>query len=436
MKQTNYTIFQNDILKRQILKVPSDRMWEYDGVWTEPNKCYEAIIEIIDMEQTLEDDYVYILRLERTGSPYEIKWNDNILKIEEATKKSSERIDNVTIPTQWLQQHNTLVITSLDEDTTATMMIHSVKLLKRPHNHIIDYDIHIDYDKDYIQVHVNANYATQSIPTTCVIMSLKGKNIAKAKLDEFGNVTMKIRRKYITLWNDETHMLYHFILLTEKEVIAQPIAFQNTRFEQGKFYCDERAIPLRLINATMELKKPSDTWSKEWLITQMALWKKRNFNAIYVEETEDVSELKALCFQFGFYYISNENGIDTKEKKELIITTTGIIKKMPKVYLPLKAWIVEQQSGMLAMKNELLFQNLQDTYYVRIAVYQNGKRIGQKLKYILDFEPGMIEMFRPEWVSKLTGDVVVKIEFYQRIKTELIEKDDYYGAIKVKVEKE
>ena len=87
------------------------------------------------------------------------------------------------------------------------------------------------------------------------------------------------------------------------------------------------------------------------------------------------------------------------------------------------------------MKSEMLFQNLKDVYYIRVGVYQNGKRIGQKLKYILDFEPGVIETFRPEWVSQLEGEIVIKIEFYQRFKTDLIEKQYYYGSMKVNIHK-
>ena len=81
------------------------------------------------------------------------------------------------------------------------------------------------------------------------------------------------------------------------------------------------------------------------------------------------------------------------------------------------------------------FQNMKECYYVRIATYQNGKQVGQNIKYILDFEAGVEEQFRPAWTFKLEGDMVVKIECYQLYKTELVEKRYHYGTYEVEIHK-
>lgn len=433
-----YTIFQKDILRRHILKIPSETIYDLEEGWEEKSVGGAGIINLparidkVEYEKifsiSVEQESLYYLQLETTGSSFEVRLNHQLIGIGNGT----QRVYEIPITVLLKEKENRV---SIQFEEKENILFLGAKLLKRPQNHIFDYQISMKFQKEKIYMEIQAIYSGSIIPTKCLIISPKGKNVKKENLDENGKVSLEIRRKDVTLWNDETHLLYSLVFITAEEVIAEKMPIENVWFEDGCYYMDSTAIPLRMLNLKSEISGSLDALLKEELIEKMKMWKKRNFNAVYVEESMDSIYLKKMCSEFGFYYIRSFDGFSMNYRKELLLTEDGKWERMPRVYLPLKVWAIENNSGVLAMKSEMLFQNLKDVYYIRVGVYQNGKRIGQKLKYILDFEPGVIETFRPEWVSQLEGEIVIKIEFYQRFKTDLIEKQYYYGSMKVNIHK-
>lgn len=435
--QDDYSVFHKDILKRHIFKIPSKTMielydrWSGEQLETQSDITLPTYIlskkykKIFFME--VEQENLYYLRLHTIGTPFQLQLNG-----ESIFWGDGKQLDYEIPVTSFLKQGENNI--SIQFDTIEKGVFIGVKILKRPKNHILGYKILKQINEDQIFIEIQPTYIGGFIPSQCLLLTETGKKIKKVKVVEEGKIILDIPRKEIEVWNDETHRLYSLVFIMEEEVIAQKIAIRQEGFEGNCYVVDGKPVDLRIIHFGKAVSNRT-YMLKEELINHMSLWKKRNFNALYVDDSMDSPYLQKLCLELGFYYIREQQALSMKEEKELFITSDGVIREMPEVYLPLSAWEVKNRDGMISIKNEMKFQNLKENYYVRIATYQNGKQVGQNIKYILDFEAGVFENFRPEWASQLEGDITVKIECYQRYKTELVEKRHFYGAYELLIQK-
>ena len=434
---SSYSIFHKDILKRHIFKVPSrvtrvlNDGWKTDSLFSSEGVALPIRVSEIAYSRTfdmvLEEDRVYYLKLETIGNPFHVILNGE----EIAFGTGEQRLYEIPVTHILREEENRL---SIEFETEKEGILFRVEILNRPENHIMDYQIFTAVEDQEVILEIHPIYHGLFIPTTCFLISPTGKNIKKIKLVSANSFVLHIPRKDIEIWNDETCTLYSLLFVTEEEIVAEKIAIEHARFINSCYWVDDKSITLRVLNLE-EQEFDFHTLFREEVIEQMSMWKKRNFNAIYVDKVEQDIFLKQMCLKFGFYYITKNQEIPIQHRKEMVITPEGNIETMPKVYLPFKAWEIQNTNGMVAMKSKMKFGNLREFYYVRIGVYQNSKRIGQKIKYILDFEPGTVEPFHPDWISQLKGEVVIKIEFYQRYRTELVSKEYYYGAYKVRIQK-
>ena len=434
--EDEYHVFHSDILKRYIFKVPSKTMLELQDKWyigdlqMQTEVTLPTYIHARTYQKTfhmdLEKEKVYYLRFRIIGVPFHLQLNGVPIVFEDGTQLDYEVFVN-----PFLKNGENTILIQFNEGYEGVLF--GVKILQRPKNHMLEYKIVKWEDKEKITMEIEPMYVGDFVPSWCSLLTETGKNIKKVKVTKKGKIMLDVPRKKIEIWNDETHRFYYLVFIMAEEVIAQKIAIQQEGFEENRYVVDSKPIDLRLIHFEKAIDKKTYVLRDE-LIKHMSLWKKRNFNAIYVEESKDMPELQKICLEFGFYYIKGTQDFSMQEE-ELLITSDGIQKEMPDVYLPLRAWEVEKSSGMIVIKNEMKFQNMKECYYVRIATYQNGKQVGQNIKYILDFEAGVEEQFRPAWTFKLEGDMVVKIECYQLYKTELVEKRYHYGTYEVEIHK-
>lgn len=440
-----YTIFHPDISKKQMFHVPSECIYNMDRRWSteeivlneagfsrikrtylrlpariNPNN-YDRIIRL-----SKEEDKRYYFQIETFGSIFELEVNGQLI----AVGDGKQRFYEIDVSEHLCSGKNIFSIQFYGEKK---FIWESAKLLVRPINHIVDYSIGFQYfeQEKKIRIDIETSYKNELIPTFCSIVSPIGKTLAKIKL-RLGKGTMDLQD--VELWNHETKKQYILVFATKEEVIAEKVGFLDMSFENQRCRISGKKVELQVINLNRQIGCLPDELLQRELVKKLRSWKKRNFNAIYVEEKICSEFLEEVCCEQGFYYIISHKEFQMV-KKESILSEEGIFHPMPDVYFPIEIQILEPKKGLLGIKSKWNFGNIKEDYYIRICVCQGGQRIGHNIKYILDFEPETMETIDVSWISELDGKIEIHVELYQSIGNELIPKDYLYGKKVLTIEK-
>ncbi|MBS4930143.1 MAG: hypothetical protein KH020_02220 [Clostridiales bacterium] len=440
-----YTIFHPDISKKQMFHVPSECIYNMDRRWSteeivlneagfsrikrtylrlpariNPNN-YDRIIRL-----SKEEDKRYYFQIETFGSIFELEVNGQLI----AVGDGKQRFYEIDVSEHLCSGKNIFSIQFYGEKK---FIWESAKLLVRPINHIVDYSIGFQYfeQEKKIRIDIETSYKNELIPTFCSIVSPIGKTLAKIKL-RLGKGTMDLQD--VELWNHETKKQYILVFATKEEVIAEKVGFLDMSFENQRCRISGKKVELQVINLNRQIGCLPDELLQRELVKKLRSWKKRNFNAIYVEEKMCSEFLEEVCCEQGFYYIISHKEFQMV-KKESILSEEGIFHPMPDVYFPIEIQILEPKKGLLGIKSKWNFGNIKEDYYIRICVCQGGQRIGHNIKYILDFEPETMETIDVSWISELDGKIEIHVELYQSIGNELIPKDYLYGKKVLTIEK-
>lgn len=440
-----YTIFHPDISKKQMFHVPSECIYNMDRRWSteeivlneagfsrikrtylrlpariNPNN-YDRIIRL-----SKEEDKRYYFQIETFGSIFELEVNGQLI----AVGDGKQRFYEIDVSEHLCSGKNIFSIQFYGEKK---FIWESAKLLVRPINHIVDYSIGFQYfeQEKKIRIDIETSYKNELIPTFCSIVSPIGKTLAKIKL-RLGKGTMDLQD--VELWNHETKKQYILVFATKEEVIAEKVGFLDMSFENQRCRINGKKVELQVINLNRQIGCLPDELLQRELVKKLRSWKKRNFNAIYVEEKICSEFLEEVCCEQGFYYIISHKEFQMV-KKESILSEEGIFHPMPDVYFPIEIQILEPKKGLLGIKSKWNFGNIKEDYYIRICVCQGGQRIGHNIKYILDFEPETMETIDVSWISELDGKIEIHVELYQSIGNELIPKDYLYGKKVLTIEK-
>lgn len=440
-----YTIFHPDISKKQMFHVPSECIYNMDRRWSteeivlneagfsrikrtylripariNPNN-YDRIIRL-----SKEEDKRYYFQIETFGSIFELEVNGQLI----AVGDGKQRFYEIDVSEHLCSGKNIFSIQFYGEKK---FIWESAKLLVRPINHIVDYSIGFQYfeQEKKIRIDIETSYKNELIPTFCSIVSPIGKTLAKIKL-RLGKGTMDLQD--VELWNHETKKQYILVFATKEEVIAEKVGFLDMSFENQRCRISGKKVELQVINLNRQIGCLPDELLQRELVKKLRSWKKRNFNAIYVEEKMCSEFLEEVCCEQGFYYIISHKEFQMV-KKESILSEEGIFHPMPDVYFPIEIQILEPKKGLLGIKSKWNFGNIKEDYYIRICVCQGGQRIGHNIKYILDFEPETMETIDVSWISELDGKIEVHVELYQSVGNELIPKDYLYGKKVLTIEK-
>ena len=440
-----YTIFHPDISKKQMFHVPSECIYNMDRRWSteeivlneagfsrikrtylrlpariKPN-IYDRIIRL-----SKEEDKRYYFQIETFGSIFELEVNGQLI----AVGDGKQRFYEIDVSEHLCSGKNIFSIQFYGEKK---FIWESAKLLVRPINHIVDYSIGFQYfeQEKKIRIDIETSYKNELIPTFCSIVSPIGKTLAKIKL-RLGKGTMDLQD--VELWNHETKKQYILVFATKEEVIAEKVGFLDMSFENQRCRVSGKKVELQVINLNRQIGCLPDELLQREIVKKLRSWKKRNFNAIYVEEKMCSEFLEEVCCEQGFYYIISHKEFQMV-KKESILSEEGIFHPMPDVYFPIEIQILEPKKGLLGIKSKWNFGNIKEDYYIRICVCQGGQRIGHNIKYILDFEPKTMETIDVSWISELDGKIEVHVELYQSVGNELIPKDYLYGKKVLTIEK-
>lgn len=440
-----YTIFHPDISKKQMFHVPSECIYNMDRRWSteeivlneagfsrikrtylrlpariNPNN-YDRIIRL-----SKEEDKRYYFQIETFGSIFELEVNGQLI----AVGDGKQRFYEIDVSEHLCSGKNIFSIQFYGEKK---FIWESAKLLVRPINHIVDYSIGFQYfeQEKKIRIDIETSYKNELIPTFCSIVSPIGKTLAKIKL-RLGKGTMDLQD--VELWNHETKKQYILVFATKEEVIAEKVGFLDMSFENQRCRISGKKVELQVINLNRQIGCLPDELLQRELVKKLRSWKKRNFNAIYIEEKMCSEFLEEVCCEQGFYYIISHKEFQMV-KKESILSEEGIFHPMPDVYFPIEIQILEPKKGLLGIKSKWNFGNIKEDYYIRICVCQGGQRIGHNIKYILDFEPETMETIDVSWISELDGKIEIHVELYQSIGNELIPKDYLYGKKVLTIEK-
>ncbi|MBS6558958.1 MAG: hypothetical protein KH355_01645 [Clostridiales bacterium] len=398
-------------IKRTYLRLPAR---------IKPN-IYDRIIRL-----SKEEDKRYYFQIETFGSIFELEVNGQLI----AVGDGKQRFYEIDVSEHLCSGKNIFSIQFYGEKK---FIWESAKLLVRPINHIVDYSIGFQYfeQEKKIRIDIETSYKNELIPTFCSILSPIGKTLAKIKL-RLGKGTMDLQD--VELWNHETKKQYILVFATKEEVIAEKVGFLDMSFENQRCRVSGKKVELQVINLNRQIGCFPDELLQREIVKKLRSWKKRNFNAIYVEEKMCSEFLEEVCCEQGFYYIISHKEFQMV-KKESILSEEGIFHPMPDVYFPIEIQILEPKKGLLGIKSKWNFGNIKEDYYIRISVCQGGQRIGHNIKYILDFEPKTMETIDVSWISELDGKIEVHVELYQSVGNELIPKDYLYGKKVLTIEK-
>ena len=440
-----YTIFHPDISKKQMFHGLSECIYDMDRRWSaeesvlnqtefaetkrtylrlpariKPN-TYDRIIRL-----TKEEDKKYYFQIETFGSIFELEVNRQLI----AVGDGKQRFYEIDVSEHLHSGKNIFSIQFYGEKK---FVWESAKLLVRPINHIVDYSIGFQYfeQEKKIRIDIETFYKNELIPTFCSIVSPIGKTIGKIKL-RLGKGTMELQD--IELWNHETKKQYLLVFATKEEVIAEKVGFLDMSFENQRCTVNGKKMELQVINLSRQIKCLPDELLQREIVKKLRSWKKRNFNAIYVEEKMCSEFLEEVCCEQGFYYVIAQKEFQMV-KKESILSEEGIFDPMPSVYFPIEIQILDPKKGLLGIKSKWNFGNIKEDYYIRICVYQEEQRIGHNIKYILDFEPETMETINVSWISELDGKIEIHVELYQSVGNELIPKDYLYGKKVLTIQK-
>ncbi len=196
-----------------------------------------------------------------------------------------------------------------------------VYLLTRPQNHIRDFTVRTPVEDDYKTARIDVSFEWTGDPaeTVCTLYSPDGEELAKASAEN-GAVSFPLADA--VLWNAEQPNLYQLVIRTPGEVICQDVGVRRIEIRNATLLFNGVAIKLRGTN-----RHDSDPFvgyavDEEKLLTDLALMKQHNMNAIRTSHYPNSPWATQLYSRYGFYVI-DESDI------EMHGTVTVYLKDMP-----------------------------------------------------------------------------------------------------------
>lgn len=177
-----------------------------------------------------------------------------------------------------------------------------VYLLLRPQNHVRDFRVRTLVDDGYrnAQVQVELEWSAGEGEAQCTLTAPDGKKLGTLAAGK-SPVTFEV--KDAQLWNAENPVLYRLLIETPQEAIAQEVGIRRIEVRGKTLYFNGVNIKLKGVN-----RHDSDPYlgyalGEEQLMTDLALMKRHNFNAIRTSHYPNAPWATQLYDRYGFYVI-------------------------------------------------------------------------------------------------------------------------------------
>lgn len=177
-----------------------------------------------------------------------------------------------------------------------------VYILSRPVDHIRDYFVKTTLDEDFAtaNITIDIDYSTPSA-TQCqyTLEDREGNILVTGTASD--QITLSIDNPI--LWNSETPYLYTLTLLTESEKIVEKIGLRQIEIKNGVVYVNGMNIKFKGVNRHDSDPLTGAYVSVENMLTDLALMKQHNINAIRTSHYPNDPIFTQLCDYYGFYVI-------------------------------------------------------------------------------------------------------------------------------------
>lgn len=176
-----------------------------------------------------------------------------------------------------------------------------VYLLKRPKQSIRDYFIKTALKDTAAEVSVDLTYFQEQIPVTISLYDMENRLLNSQKLEGAERFSLEIPDPI--LWNTEAPYLYTLVLETEHEVITDYIGLREIKIVGNTVYFNGKRLIFRGVNRHDSDPVTGFAVSQEQMLTDLALMKQYNFNAIRTSHYPNAPVFCQLCDKYGFLVI-------------------------------------------------------------------------------------------------------------------------------------
>lgn len=175
-----------------------------------------------------------------------------------------------------------------------------VYLLKRPKQAVRDYRIGAKIEKNAAKVELDVVF-DEEIDTKVTLEDRNGAVIAAAAISKNGSAALEIPCP--VLWNTEAPYLYTLVLETEFETIVEYVGLRTIEIIDKVIYFNGQKIKFRGVNRHDSDPVTGFAVSREQLMTDLAMMKQHNFNAIRSSHYPNAPYFYQLCDKYGFMVI-------------------------------------------------------------------------------------------------------------------------------------
>ncbi len=196
-----------------------------------------------------------------------------------------------------------------DQDKFRTTGIfRDVNLLSRPKNHIHDLRIHAlpSDDLELGEVSIQCGYIGAPFAIRAQLEDAAGNVLYS---EEFAGSTAFAISKPL-LWNAEQPNLYTLHLWANGEHIIEKIGFRRIDIRNNIVHINNVPIRFRGVNRHDSDPFVGPAVTREHVLTDLAMMKQHNFNAIRTSHYPNAPWFYRLCDEYGFYVIA-ESDIET-----------------------------------------------------------------------------------------------------------------------------
>ncbi len=174
-----------------------------------------------------------------------------------------------------------------------------VYLMKRPKNHIRDYFVKKELNKNYTKATVTVELEKVGDVNVCgKLFSKNGKLLSQVQ-EKKGKLKFTIDNP--KLWNAENPYLYNLLLCTDDEVIPQQVGIWEINVKDGVIYFNNQNIKIKGVNRHDSDPVTGYTISYEQALEDLMLMKQHNINAIRTSHYPNAPWFLGLCSELGFY---------------------------------------------------------------------------------------------------------------------------------------
>ena len=226
--------------------------------------------------------------------------------------------------TQYLQEgENTLAVlvlqwcdgTYLEDQDKLRMsgIFRDVYLLRRPRSFLRDFFVRQSFAPDFSKAALTVELSTEGeCEVAGTLLSPEGEEIAAAA----GKELLRFEIDRPLLWNAEQPVLYTLELSTGEEVILQDVGLRQIEVKDGVVLLNGTPIKFRGVNRHDSDPVTGYTISREQALTDLALMKRHNVNAIRTSHYPNAPWFLQLCSRCGFYVVAEadieSHGMATK----------------------------------------------------------------------------------------------------------------------------